>query len=249
MRHFLHKPEIASILTFNNNLILGFLVQEYEMTDSTHNKNSRLFELERDHIDAEENFSYAERKVGVSENITTLCELQTLSDLSAEFQNASATSQSKKDIREILEKSQTLHINNLTDNLDESDKSEAARLIANIITQNPYLERLFLEYNNFSDADLAKIIRAVVEAKSNPLLNTHLEELHLRNLIPAESLSGIAKNLHTLKQKYSMVIDVDHHEAILIKEMSAKTKSAKLFDKDAEKTATIPATPKKLSRS
>ncbi len=219
------------------------------MTDSTHNKNTRLFELERDHIDAQENFSYAERKVGVSENITTLGELQILSDLSAKFQNASSASQSKKDIREILEKSQTLYINNLTDNLDESDKLEAVHLIANIITQNPYLEKLFLENNNFSDADLAKIIRAVVEAKSNHLLKTHLKELHLRNLIPAESLSGIAKNLHTLKQKYSMVIDVDDHEAILIKEMSARTKTSKLFDKDAEKTTLSTASPKKLSRS
>jgi hypothetical protein len=190
------------------------------MTGVYNNKTSRLFD--RDTTDPQESFSFAtdDEKYSIKENITSLDELQTLSDLAAQLQNSSGR---KRDyLTGILIESQTLLINSLTDNLNEAEKSEAAGLIANIITMNPYPNKLLLEYNSFSGEDLAKIISAVKEAKDNSLLQSQLTELHLRGSIPSEHLADIAYKLLDLTKRHSIMIDLDHDIQLLLSENEAK---------------------------
>jgi hypothetical protein len=189
------------------------------MTGAFNRNTNRLFDW--DSTDSQESFSFAmdEKKYSINENITSLGELQILSDLAEQLQNS--TGRKREYLTGILIESQTLLINSLTDNLDESEKSEAAELIANIIRQNPYPNKLFLEYNKFSGEDLAKIISAVVEAKADPLLKTRLSELHLRGSIPSEDLEDIAHKLLELTKRYSLTIDLDHNIRQLLSEKEA----------------------------
>jgi hypothetical protein len=186
------------------------------MTGATNNKSGRLFD--RDMIGAQESISFStdDKKISINENITSLCELQTLSDLAAQLQNSSGLK--LQYLTDILTESKTLLINNITDNLDESERSEAVELIANIITMNPYPKKLFLEYNNFSGGELAKIFSAVIEAKANPLLDTQLSELHLRGSVTTENFEDVAHKLLELTKRHGLRIDLDHDVRLLLSE-------------------------------
>lgn len=160
---------------------------------------------------------FDERLNYISENITTLAELQTLSELSTELHNESFPNQGKIiKVAKILSRSETIFINNITDNLDDNEKEEAARLIAIIILNNPYLARISLDNNNFSTDELPLIINAMVKAKENPLLQTRLTEVHLRNSISAESTEEIIPKLILLTQKYDMTLILDPNVSHLL---------------------------------
>jgi hypothetical protein len=91
------------------------------MTGAFNRNTNRLFDW--DSTDSQESFSFAmdEKKYSINENITSLGELQILSDLAEQLQNS--TGRKREYLTGILIESQTLLINSLTDNLDESEKS------------------------------------------------------------------------------------------------------------------------------
>jgi hypothetical protein len=186
------------------------------------------------HEDQENSFSTEDVKY-INENITTLAELQILSDLAAQLQNASATSSTKKDITKILKNSKTLYIIGLTENLNDSEKYEAAHLLANIITKNPHIEKLFLENNEFPNGDLSKIVSAVLQAKASPLMDSQLRELHIRNLLPEKGIEELAKKIHKLESRYAMKIDLNPQERILIQKLisDSKTNNNAFFKNDS----------------
>ncbi len=189
------------------------------MTGAYNNKTSRLFD--REPADPQESFPFAtdDEKYSIKENITSLDELQTLSDLAAQLQNSSG--RKREYLTDILIESQTLLINSLTDNLNDAEKSEAAGLIANIIRMDPYPSKLLLEYNSFSGEDLAKIISAVKAAKGDPLLHSQLTEVHLRGSIPSEYLADIAHKLLDITNRHAVMIDLDHDIQLLLIENEA----------------------------
>lgn len=152
------------------------------------------------------NDAFFQNIVYVNENITALSELQTLSELASQLHNANSEIIAQS--AAILSQSETLYINSITENLNEYEKSQAAKLIVNIIRNDPFIKRMSLDNNSF-DTDLPMIIEAIIEAKSNPLLNTQLDEIHLRQSISRENADEIVPKLMLLTQKFEMTIDTD----------------------------------------
>jgi hypothetical protein len=181
----------------------------------------------------------------VNQNITKLDELQTLSELAEQLQNTTSTNVNQiKQITRILKQSEILYIDGLTENLNDREKIQAAELIANIISQNPYLHTLSLESNQFDPSDMARIIGAVVKAKSNTLLKSELKELHLQGSIQTEGLSDFAGKLQLLRKKYSMVVELDRN---IDQELTKKqTNAHSFFEKKVKLSAAdVPPQPRK----
>jgi hypothetical protein len=144
----------------------------------------------------------------VNQNITTFAELQTLSNLSVELHNESYGHKSKTLIAQILSKSETLYIDNIMENFDRREQSEAARLIATIISNNPHLKTISLENNQFSKSDLSMVINAILEAKENKFLKSSLQEIYLRNSVRVEIADDVIPKLIALKKKHDLKIDL-----------------------------------------
>jgi hypothetical protein len=151
-----------------------------------------------------------ETPIYINDNITKLSELQIISDLSTELHNVSAATPDKiSKITKILRQSESLYIHGITESLEDGEKSRAAKLIANIITNNPFLKNISLENNRFSVEDLSLIVNAIIDAKQNPLLQTSLNEVHLKKSISTKNAEEIIPKLIILKHKHDMDIDLD----------------------------------------
>ncbi|MDR3478887.1 MAG: hypothetical protein P4M14_12760 [Gammaproteobacteria bacterium] len=119
-----------------------------------------------------------------------------------------ADSLNEVDTQRLL-KIKKIDIDGLYQKLSEDEKEEMIHLIVTIAENAPYLEKVYLAYNDFSAADLKTILTAFSEAKEKP--GNQLRKMDLAHSIAPDDLETAASDLGRLQDHLGKDLYLDRN--------------------------------------
>jgi hypothetical protein len=145
----------------------------------------------------------------VSSNIDSFAKLKELAYVVERHYDRYTDSEEKAALYKLLNQLTEINVANLTVQLNDVEKSQAAMLIRQIIKDHTLLEQVHLQDNAFSPPDLQFIIKALIYVFYEPIKKYQINKVNLNNSVNEANLERSAAELMQLRKAYGNNITLD----------------------------------------
>jgi hypothetical protein len=145
----------------------------------------------------------------VSSKIDSFAQLKELAYVVERHYDRYTDSEEKASLNKLLTNLTEINVANLTTQLNDVEKSQAAMLIRQIIKDHALLKQVHLQDNVFSPPDLQFIIKALIYVFYEPGKKYQISKVNFNNSINEENLERSAAEIMQLRKAYGNNILLD----------------------------------------
>jgi hypothetical protein len=145
----------------------------------------------------------------VKSTVESFSQLKELAYLVERHYDRYTDSEEKATLNKLLNNLTELNVSNLTVQLNDVQKAQAAMLIRQIIKDHLLLERVHLQDNNFAPPDLQFIIKALMYVFYEPVKKYKMSQVNMGNSVTAANLERSSAELMQLRKAYGNNIAFD----------------------------------------
>ncbi|MES2218073.1 MAG: hypothetical protein V4501_06655 [Pseudomonadota bacterium] len=145
----------------------------------------------------------------ISSTIDSFTKLKEVAFIVERHYDRYTNAEEKASLQKVLNKLTELNVSNLTLQLNDVEKAQAAMLIRQIIKDHILLERVQLQDNNFAPPDLQFIVKALIYVFYEPGKKYQLNKVNLNNSVTAANLERSSAEIMQLRKAYGNNISLD----------------------------------------